>query len=224
MQLAEVGDARVGVEVGLQVDHPLERALGGVVAAELDLRVDDHAVGLHDSRRRGACALAVTQAGAEVVARVRERAHARERSRVVRLALERGAQRRLGARVLRGVGGLACLLQVRVAERRIGLGRGGVRFGSPSCRERMRWSVDRASAIPAAPPLAPAPAVLLPEGLSMSFTAVKVAANTNSGTTRSLIRFGLVRGKFMVGVGPEWGPLRERPPSGAAPMAWRSPS
>jgi hypothetical protein len=57
--------------------------------------------------------------------------------------------------------------------------------------------------------------VLLPEGLSISFTADRVAANTNSGTTRSLMKFGLVRGMFMVGVerwesfglSPEWGPL-----------------
>ena len=54
MQLAQVGDARVGGEVRLQVDHPLKRALGLFVAAELDQRVDDHAVEARDVGSGGA--------------------------------------------------------------------------------------------------------------------------------------------------------------------------
>ena len=42
VQLAKVGDARVAAQVGVPADHALERALRGVVAAELDERVDEH--------------------------------------------------------------------------------------------------------------------------------------------------------------------------------------
>ena len=51
VQLAQVGHARVGGEVRLEVDHALERPGGGAVAAELDLGVDNHAVWAHDLTR-----------------------------------------------------------------------------------------------------------------------------------------------------------------------------
>ena len=52
MQLAQVRDPRVGGEVRLAVDHRLQLALGVVVAAELDERVDAHERALRC--RRGA--------------------------------------------------------------------------------------------------------------------------------------------------------------------------
>src|SRR5439155_25358091 len=39
VQLAEIGDARVGGEGGLAVDERLQRAVGVAVAAQLDVRV-----------------------------------------------------------------------------------------------------------------------------------------------------------------------------------------
>ena len=76
MQLAEVGHARVGGEVRLEVDHRCSVALGGAVAAELDLRVDEHGVAAHDVGRRRAARRGRAQAAAEVVAGERERAQA----------------------------------------------------------------------------------------------------------------------------------------------------
>ena len=72
VQLAEVGHARVGGEVRLQVDHALERAAGRGVAAELDLGVDDHAVAGGRPGRGARRGLAEAQAAAEVVARERQ--------------------------------------------------------------------------------------------------------------------------------------------------------
>ena len=74
MQLAQVGDARVGGEVGLAVDHVLQRALGLAVAAELDQRVDEHGVGRErvGASARARCGRA--ERAAEVVAGERERA------------------------------------------------------------------------------------------------------------------------------------------------------
>ena len=125
------------------------------------------------------------------MARVRERPHRGQRSRVTRIALQRRAQRRLGARVLGRIGRLARLLQVGIAERGVRGAARDVSVFTAACRERMRSSVVRASAKPPALAPAPAPAGPLPEGESSSFTARKVAANANSGS-RSLIRFGLL--------------------------------
>jgi len=50
-QLAAVGDPCVGGEPGLEAGHRVERAEGGVVAAELDQRISDDPVG-HGRRRR----------------------------------------------------------------------------------------------------------------------------------------------------------------------------
>ena len=67
VQLTKVGDARVGVEVGPEIDHALQRPAGGVVAPQLDVGVDDHGEGLDDLGCQLARAQAVAQRSAEVV-------------------------------------------------------------------------------------------------------------------------------------------------------------
>jgi hypothetical protein len=116
VQLAEVGDARVGGEIGLAIDHLLQRAAGLVVAAELDERVDERAERLVDHRRGGPRPLGVGQARAEVVARELERAELGQGARVAGLQREGAAHGALGADVEAGVTGLAHLLQVGAGE------------------------------------------------------------------------------------------------------------
>ena len=117
MQLAQVGDARVAAEVGGPADHALERALGGVVAAELDPRVDEHRVWGVDVGRRGAGAAGQSERGAEVVAGRRERGGLGERRGAGRMRSEHG----LGARVEGRVAGLPRTLRERGGE--LGLAR-----------------------------------------------------------------------------------------------------
>src|SRR6185503_21044040 len=72
VQLAQVGDARVGGQVGLQVDHALQRARGGAVAAELDLGVDDDAERAGQAGGDAVGREPVAEAAEEVVAGERE--------------------------------------------------------------------------------------------------------------------------------------------------------
>ena len=122
VQLAEVGDARVGREIGAAVDHLLQRAAGRAVAAELDERVDEDAVRLRDVGRGAAGRERVAQARAEVVARGLERGALGQRAGVARGEVERAAQDRVGADVVRRVAGLADLLRVRVREEDVAVG------------------------------------------------------------------------------------------------------
>ena len=105
-QLAQVGDAGVGGEVGLAVDHRLQLALGLVVAAELDQRVDAH----EGADRAGAAAQ--LERAAEVVPGERQLTRGREAVRRARCA-----QHALGPRVEGGIAGVAHALQVRGRER-----------------------------------------------------------------------------------------------------------
>ena len=128
VQLTDVRDTGIGIQIRLQVDHALQCPLSRLVAAQLDERVHDHAVRLDDAGRRGPRPLAEAQAGREVVAGVRKRAHRRQRPRVASVAVERLAQRRLGAGVVAGVERLARLLEIGVAQRRVRAGSRGVRL------------------------------------------------------------------------------------------------
>ena len=113
VQLAQVGHARVGREVRLQVREPLQRPPRVAVAAELDERVDRH-------RQRGQPGLRAAgepQPAAEVVAREREAAEGDERVGVARLAGQHAAQQQLGALVEGDVAGLPHALQVLARQR-----------------------------------------------------------------------------------------------------------
>jgi len=122
VELAEVGDARVGGEIGAAVDHLLQRAAGGLVAAELDKRVDEDAVRLGDVRGGPARGQSVAQARAEVVARGLERGALGQCAGVARGEMERATQDRVSAHVVRGVAGLADLLRVCVREQDVAVG------------------------------------------------------------------------------------------------------
>ena len=122
MQLAEVGHARVGGQVGLAVDHLLQGPAGLRVAPELDEGVDDGAERRVHRRRQRAGAQGVAQAGPEVVARELERAALGQRAGVGRAQRERAVDGALGARVEARVAGLAHLLQVRAGQQRPAVG------------------------------------------------------------------------------------------------------
>jgi hypothetical protein len=131
VQLAHIGDARVAGERRLGVDHPLQHALGGAEAAELDERVDQRGIRRERARPRGAGAPREPQPAAEVVAREREPRARDERVGVAGAPRERRAQQLVGARVEARVAGLARLLQVRGGERdaRGDVARSGARGG-----------------------------------------------------------------------------------------------
>ena len=118
MELAEVRDARVRVEVGLAVDHRLQRPAGVVVAAQLHQSVGEHAERLVDLRGEHAGPPGVGEGGAEVVARQVERPAGGQRARVCRRQRERAAHRGPRPRIERRVRRLARLLQVRAREAR----------------------------------------------------------------------------------------------------------
>ena len=127
MQLAEVGDPRVGGEVRLQPHHALERSRRGGVAAELDLAVDDRGVG------RDQVGLEPVGALAEREALARSRGGRAPGSPAPVVASgSRGATSEgrvvgaLGALVEGRVAGLAGALVVGVAEQRRGDRVGGV--------------------------------------------------------------------------------------------------
>ena len=155
VQLAEVGHARVGGEVGLAVDHLLQRAAGLGVAPELDEGVDDGAEGLDDRRRQRAGAQRVAQAGPEVVARELERAALGQRAGVV------GAQRRARGRRRPGRGRRSPRRRSRApsagtrrpaaSSRRRAWARRGRWPAARRCAGRStRWASARAAARPAA--------------------------------------------------------------------------
>ena len=122
VQLAQVGDPRVGGQPGPPVGEALQRALGGAVPAELDERVDEQRVGLERAGGEGPRAAGQAQRPAEVMARRGQRAELDDRAGVVRVARQRAAQQRLGAGLVGEVAGLARLLQVRGGERRLAPG------------------------------------------------------------------------------------------------------
>ncbi len=102
VQLAQIGDAGVGGEVGLAVDHRLQLAcVGGGVAAELDERVDA------DERAHVSGAHAEPQRALEVMSRQCELAGGGES-----VGRARVAQDALGAGVVGRVAGLPHALQV----------------------------------------------------------------------------------------------------------------
>ena len=116
MQLPVVGDARVRAQVRLQVDHPLERALGGRVAAELDLGVGDLGIRAHALGNPPARLGAEAELLAEVVAQARERGGPEQGVDVAGISPQRGVEAPLRARVIAGIAILARLLEVVVAE------------------------------------------------------------------------------------------------------------
>ena len=122
MQLAEVGDPRVGREVGLAIDHLLQGLLGLRVAPELDEGVDLGAERLDDRGRQRTRAQGVAQAGAEVVARELERAALGQRAGVVGAQRQGAVDGALRAGVEAGIAGLAHLLQVRAGQQRPAIG------------------------------------------------------------------------------------------------------
>src|SRR5215207_2389705 len=131
VQLAQVGDAGVAGQRRLGVDHPLQHALGGAEAAELDERVDERRIRCERARPRRASAPREPQRATEVVAREREPGARDERVRVAGAPRKRRAQQLVGARVEARVADLARLLQVRGRERdaRGDVARSGARGG-----------------------------------------------------------------------------------------------
>ena len=154
VQLSQVGHPRVGGEVRFAVDHPLQLALGVLVAAELDERVDaDRAADAPRARRPSASAPAEVVAGAA-------RARRRCASAVGRA---RRAEHALGAGVEGRVAGLARPLQVGGGERRPQVLAAAARTARSAARRRRgpsaavqgrRAAASRAPARGARPPRA----------------------------------------------------------------------
>ena len=119
-QLAQIGDARVGAEVGPEIDHRLDGLDRLVVAAELDLGVADHAVGRGVVGIEGAGLLAPVESRGELVAGQRQRAETDHRLDVVAIAGERLVEEGFGFRVVARIARFARLLQIRLAEHRRG--------------------------------------------------------------------------------------------------------
>ena len=93
VQLAGIRDARIGAEVGAEVDHALERIDGLLVLPQLDLRVADDPVGIGFLRAERLGLLAPFERGAELVARHLERAHAGHGVEVARVQRQRARER-----------------------------------------------------------------------------------------------------------------------------------
>ena len=96
-QLAQVGGARVCGEARLEVEQPLNRRGGVVIAAELDLRVRDDRVGAHEVRLGAAGVEAELELLAELVPQARERAGADQGAHVARVAHQGGVEGALRA-------------------------------------------------------------------------------------------------------------------------------
>lgn len=129
VQLAVVGDACVGGEVGTHVDHLLQRSACRLITAELDLRVDEHRVGAGELRRDAVRRKSDAQCGAEVVARERQGAEADRCVDVACVARQYATKQGFGACVVRGIGRLARLLQLAVGALRQSRGVRGRRAG-----------------------------------------------------------------------------------------------
>ena len=97
-QLARVRDAGVGGEARLHGRHPVERREGLAIAAELDQRVADDAVGPRGERRAASSCATEGERAAEVVADESQVAQPERRARVVRACIVRGLERALGER------------------------------------------------------------------------------------------------------------------------------
>ena len=120
MQLAGIGDADVGVEIGPGIEHPLEGVERLVVASELDERVAERAVcvgvagvGIQRSARPGERLL-------EVVSRQRDGAGAEQAGGILGIDRERVPEDAVRLGVEGWVPVLARLLEVGEAEFREG--------------------------------------------------------------------------------------------------------
>ena len=131
-QLAQVGHARVGGQVRLGVEQLLERALGGAVAAQLDLRVGDLGQRGDETGHESLRLPPAPQLLGEVVSQPGERAGAQHGVDVAGVAPERGAEAASGAGVEARVAALACSLEIGLAESgvdagaRLGVARGAL--------------------------------------------------------------------------------------------------
>ena len=136
MELAEVGDARVGGQVRLQADHALERAPGGLVTAGFDQTIDERCVGRDHGGSQPVGATCRRQAVREPVPGQRHRGLARERGEAFGIARERGVIGAVRPRVEDRITRLARALVISVAERGLGLrvGRRGSRWRRASPR------------------------------------------------------------------------------------------
>ena len=115
-QLADVGDAGVGTEVGPEIDHRLDRLDGIVVAAELDLRVADDAVDGGVVGIDGAGLLAPIEGGGELMPSQRQGAQPDDCVDVVGVTIEGLLEESFGFGVVAGITGFAHLLQVRLCR------------------------------------------------------------------------------------------------------------
>ena len=97
-QLPRICDPRVAAQAGPDRDHAVEGREGLRVAAELELRVADHAVRLGDAGRLALGGPAEAQRLAEAVARQRKRGEAGGGVEVARCPRQRAAERPLRAR------------------------------------------------------------------------------------------------------------------------------
>ena len=118
VELARVRDARIRGEARTERDHALEGGEGRVVPAELDEGVADDAVRTRRAREQPLGAAAVLERRAELVPDERERAEPENRVGILAPNAKRPAQRRLGAREVRGIGGLAPAQLIREPELR----------------------------------------------------------------------------------------------------------
>ena len=117
-ELARVRDPRVGGQRGLGVHHRLERVERILVAAQLQLGITDHAVDVRVVRIDLTGTGAQAQGSGEVMTGGGQCRHADQGSLVVlRLQIERAAERSLCFGVEAGVGGDPGLLHVGQAQR-----------------------------------------------------------------------------------------------------------
>ncbi len=118
-QLASVRDACVGGEARAELVHAVERPEGLGIAAELDERVADHAVGAGRVRVEGLGLPPEDERLAEAMAGERQRAEPADGEVVLRVEGERAAQHALRLRVVRGVAGLTRELLVAEPEEHV---------------------------------------------------------------------------------------------------------
>ena len=117
-ELACVRDPRIRGEARTERDHALEGGKRSVVPAELDEGVADDAVRTRRAGQQPLGAAAVLQRRAELVLDERERAEPENRVGILDAESNRPAQSRLGARKVRGIGGLPPAQLIREPELR----------------------------------------------------------------------------------------------------------
>ena len=147
VQLAVVGDARVGRQARLQVHQPLDRASAARVAAELDLRIGDHGQRPRQLRRHPPRLVAKAQLLAKSWRVPRERPGAHERVDARRISPQRRGERPVRARVEGRVAGLTRAGQVACCRARRSPGRARRTLAGGA-----RWRRSSAPPSPPAPP------------------------------------------------------------------------